>query len=68
MDISKLKYLSRLANNHDQITCAIKEFKTEYDKSALGCTSITIPRSWLPAIVKIAEEELVKVEEEIAKL
>ena len=33
-----------------------------------GTTNLTIPTSWVPAIIKIAEEELGQVEEEIAKL
>lgn len=68
MDIEKAKQAARLAGIHGQITKAIKEFRVDDDKGNVGYTTITIPRTWLPAIVKIAEDELVKVEEEIARL
>lgn len=68
MDIEKARQAARLAGIHGQITKSIKDFRVDDDKGNVGYTTITIPRTWLPAIVKIAEAELAKVEEEIARL
>ena len=68
MEIAKLKYLSKLADSHDQAVAIIKDLKADYDKSIHGSSTITIPRSWLPGIIGIAEAELSKIEGEIEKL
>ena len=55
MDISKIRLVAKLADRH-------------LEKTDQGNTTITVPRSWLPAIIKIAEDDLAQIEEEIAKL
>ena len=68
MDIDKAKLASGLLERRDFIKKILDDATTTWSINPFGMTTITIPRTWLPDIVKIAEEELVKVEEEIARL
>lgn len=68
MDISKIRLVAKLADRHEQITKSVKDFRVDLEKTDQGNTTITVPRSWLPSIIKIAEGDLAQIEEEIAKL
>ena len=68
MGIEKAKRASQLLARVGFLKKTLDDMMTVWSISPVGTTTITIPRTWLPAIVKIAEEELVKVEEEIARL
>ena len=46
----------------------LDEMKTVWSMSPVGTTTVTVPRTWLPEIIRIAKEELGRVEDEIAKL
>lgn len=67
MDIEKAKAAYRLYARRDDLNASILTMRGRMDKGP-GATTITIPTSWLPAIIGIAESELSKVEEQIAKL
>ena len=69
MELKKARDIAILYAQRDAYAGAIKEFASETRKSgSVGNTTITVPVSWLPAISKIAEEELAKIDEEIASL
>ena len=68
MDIEKAKQASCLLDKRDFIKRILDETTTLWAINPIGTTTITIPRTWLPDIIKMAKEELGQVEEEIAKL
>ena len=68
MDIEKAKQASRLLDKRDFVKRILDETTTLWAINPIGTTTITIPRTWLPSIIKMAKEELGQVEEEIAKL
>ena len=68
MDIEKAKQASCLLDKRDFIKRILDETTTLWAINPIGTTSITIPRTWLPDIIKMAKEELGQVEEEISKL
>ena len=67
MDIEKAKSAYHLYARMDDLKSSILTLRSRMEKGP-GTTTITIPTSWLPAIISIAESELEKVEEEIKKL
>lgn len=68
MDIEKAKQASCLLDKRDFVKRILDETTTLWAINPIGTTTITIPRTWLPDIIKMAKEELGQVEEEIAKL
>lgn len=68
MDIEKATQASKLLARSGFIRKTLDEMTTVWSMSPVGTTTITIPRTWLPAIIKMAKDELGQVEEEIAKL
>ena len=68
MDIEKAKQASCLLDKRDFIKRILDETTTLWAINPIGTTTITIPRTWLPNIIKMAKDELGQVEEEIAKL
>ena len=68
MDIEKAKQASCLLDKRDFIKRILDETTTLWAINPIGTTTITIPRTWLPDIIKMAKEELGQVEEEISKL
>lgn len=68
MDIEKAKQASCLLDKRDFIKRILDETTTLWAINPIGTTTITIPRTWLPDIIKKAKDELGQVEEEIAKL
>ena len=68
MDIEKAKQASCLLDKRDSIKRILDETTTLWAINPIGTTTITIPRTWLPDIIKKAKDELGQVEEEIAKL
>lgn len=67
MDIEKARSAHRLYAERDNLKSSIMTMRSRMEKG-VGTTTVTIPTSWLPAIIKIAEAELSKAEEEIEKL
>lgn len=68
MDIEKAKRASQLIARAGFIGDVLDEMKTVWSMSPVGTTTVTVPRTWLPEIIRIAKEELGRVEDEIAKL
>lgn len=68
MDIEKAKQASKLLARSGFIRKTLDEMTTVWSMSPVGTTTITIPRTWLPAIIQMAKDELGQVEDEIAKL
>lgn len=68
MDIEKATQASKLLARSGFIRKTLDEMTTVWSMSPVGTTTITIPRTWLPAIIQMAKDELGQVEEEIAKL
>ena len=68
MDIKKAKQASTLLDKRDFVKRILDETTTLWAINPIGTTTITIPRTWLPDIIKMAKEELGQVEDEIAKL
>ena len=68
MDIEKAKQASTLLDKRDFVKRILDETTTLWAINPIGTTTITIPRTWLPDIIKMAKEELGQVEEEISKL
>lgn len=68
MDMERAKQASTLLDKRDFVKRILDETTTLWAINPIGATTITIPRTWLPDIIKMAKEELGKVDEEIAKL
>lgn len=68
MDIEKAKQASCLLDKRDFIKRILDETTTLWAINPIGTTTITIPRTWLPDIIKKAKDELGQVEDEIVKL
>ena len=68
MDLEKAKSAYRLYSRRDDLRSSILTMRSRYDNSCSGTTNLTIPSSWLPAIIKLAEAELADVDEQIDKL
>lgn len=67
MDIEKAKSAYRLYARRDDLKSSILTMQSRIEKGP-GTTTITIPTSWLPSVIKIADAELDKVNEQIEKL
>ena len=68
MDLEKAKMISRLYDRRIDLRASILTMRSRYDNSCSGTTTLTIPSSWLPAIIKLAEAELSDIDEQIEKL
>ena len=68
MDIEKAKSAYRLYARRDDLKSSILTMRSRYENNRFGTTNLTIPTTWLPSIITIAEHELRNVEEEIEKL
>lgn len=68
MDIEKAKLASGLLERWDFVKKILDDTTTTWSINPVGTTTITIPRTWLPAIIQMAKDELGQVEDEIAKL
>lgn len=68
MDLEKARSVSSLLARRDFIRGVADEAKTLWALSPMGRATITVPRSWLPSVVELAEGELSAIEEEISKL
>lgn len=68
MDIEKAKLASGLLERLDFVKKILDDATTTWSINPFGTTTITIPRTWLPDIIKIAKDELGKIEDEIVKL
>lgn len=68
MDIEKAKRASRLLARSGFLKKTLDETMTLWATSPVGTATITIPRTWLPAIIQMAKDGLGQVEDEIAKL
>ena len=68
MDVDRAKRACDLLGKRDFIRRILDEATTILAVNPVGTATITIPRSWLPAVVELAKDELGKVDEEIAKL
>lgn len=68
MDIEKAKLASGLLERRDFVKKILDDTTTTWSINPFGTTTITIPRTWLPAIIQMAKDELGQVEDEIAKL
>lgn len=68
MDIEKAKQAYRLYARRDNLRSSILTMESRMKAFPNGTTNLSIPTSWVPAIIKIAEAELGKIEEEIEKL
>ena len=68
MDMERAKQASTLLDKRDFVKRILDETTTLWAINPIGTTTITIPRTWLPDIIKMAKDELGKVDEEITKL
>lgn len=68
MDIDKAKSAYRLYARRDNLRSSILTMESRMKAFPNGTTNLTIPTAWIPTIIKIAEDELGQVEDEIAKL
>lgn len=68
MDIDKAKLASGLLERRDFVKKILDDATTTWSINPFGMTTITIPRTWLPDIIKKAKDELGQIEDEIAKL
>ena len=67
MEMEKAKLVCRLYARRDDLKASIVTMRSRIDRGA-GTTTITIPTSWLPEIIRIAEAEMLDVDERIARL
>ena len=67
MELDKAKSAYRLYARWDDLKASILTMRSRIDRGA-GTTTITIPTSWLPEIIRIAEAEMLDVDERIARL
>lgn len=68
MDIEKAKLAYFLYARRDDLKSTILTMQSRVEKNRFGTTNLTIPTSWLPSIIAIAESEMSDIEEQIAKL
>lgn len=67
MELDKAKSAYRLYARRDDLKASILTMRSRIDRG-VGTTTITIPTSWLPEIIRIAEAEMMDVDERISKL
>jgi len=68
MDIDKARDVHRLYVRRADLRSLIITMKARIEATPNGTTNITIPISWLPAMVKLAEAELSELDEQIEKI
>lgn len=68
MDIEKARDAHFLYARRDELKSSILTMRSRYENNRYGTTNLTVPTSWLPEIIAIAERELGKVNEEIGCL
>ena len=68
MDIEKARDAHFLYARRDALKSSVMTMRSRYQNSGFGTTNLTLPTSWLPEIIAIAEHELRNIEEEIEKL
>ena len=68
MDVEKARTVYRLYARMDDLRSSILTLRSRFEKNPSGTTNVTIPTSWLPEVIAIAERELEKVNEQIDKL
>ena len=68
MDIDKARDVHRLYVRRADLRSLIITMKARIEATPNGTTNITIPISWLPAMVKLAEAELWELDEQIEKI
>ena len=67
MDIEKARTAYRLYARRDDLKASIMTMGVRMEKG-IGTTTITVPTSWLPEIIRIAEAEMSDIDEQINKL
>lgn len=68
MDIDKARDVHRLYVRRADLRSLILTMKARIEATPNGTTNITVPVSWLPAMIKIAEAELSELDEQIEKI
>ena len=70
MDIEKARAAHLLYIRRADLRSSILTMRSRIDAfpNGTGTTNLTIPTSWLPEVIAIAERELEKVNEQIDKL
>lgn len=68
MDIEKARDAHFLYARMDELKSSILTMRSRYQNSGFGTTNLTLPTSWLPEIIAIAERELDKVNDAIEHL
>ena len=68
MDIEKAREVSRLYRLRDDLRSSVLTMRSRVERNPIGTTNITIPTSWLPAIIGMAESELSDIDEKISRL
>ena len=68
MDIEKARDAHLLYIRRSDLRSSIITMRSRFENNHFGTTNLTVPTSWLPEIVKIAEAELSDIDEAIAKL
>ena len=68
MDIDKAREIHRMYVRRADLRSLILTMKARIGATPNGTTNITVPVSWLPAMVKMAEEELSELDEQISKI
>ena len=68
MDIDKARDIHRMYVRRADLRSLIITMQSCIKATPHGTTNITIPVSWLPAMIKLAEAELSELDEQIEKI
>ncbi len=68
MKIENAKIAGKLASRVDWLHEIIEDMDTVYFKDTDGTFTITIPRKWIPALIKMAEEDITAIKKQIDEL
>lgn len=68
MDIEKAKEVSLLYGMRDNLRSSIMTMRSRAERSPGGTTNLTVPTSWLPRIIEMAESELSDIDERISRI
>ena len=68
MDIDKARRAHFLYGRRDELKASVLTMRSRYEKASAGTTNLTVPTSWLPELISLAERELENIDSEIARL
>lgn len=67
MDIDKAREAWRLYARRDVLSASVLAMRGRMERGP-GTATVTVPTSWLPAVIGIAESEISDIDEQIARL